>query len=504
MRRILIGIALVVAALASVPSPASAVPPVLLLLSPEDLSAGSNPDNAFFSRSALIAEGLKEGLAGIFDVRVAAVRPTDDEGLRRAARAVSARYLLDGQLVVVGNQISLDLSLRPSEDPSRLRALVVTGTLPSGSVRSDLFRSFGSVGAAKVREAFLGEAAISDPSASRRLPPLSGSVTRTRNLPGDVVSVARFDTDLDGQPEIVVATTDSVVVYRMNGDDLVEKGRLESPGSGIFRIDAVDTDRNGIGEIVVSRSAAGTVLSDVWESNGKQYVRRAKNIPLFLRAVDLGAEGIVLIGQNPDPSTIFSGPVHRVSLSRYGLASRVVSETAFPLPAGTFIYAFDAMRRSDGSLRFVVRKPSGRLLLLAGDGTSLWDGLDSFGESDIAIDGALEADGKEGAKLLLPPRIFATDLDGDRNDEVVVVSNLPAAGAFFEGVRFPASFEVAVFAQGPDRLDLVTRVSEIDGSARDAAILRPGPGSAFRLAVVSRDRRRILDKNAEWRLLWVR
>ena len=89
-------------------------------------------------------------------------------------------------------------------------------------------------------------------SAKRKIPALAGSVSRSRSIPGDVVSVARGDTDRNGKGEIAAAYRDSLAVYRMEGVDLIEKARIEVQGDGMVYLDVADLNRNGIAEIVAA------------------------------------------------------------------------------------------------------------------------------------------------------------------------------------------------------------------------------------------------------------
>src|SRR3970282_2898550 len=81
------------------------------------------------------------------------------------------------------------------------------GELPSA------YRRMAIEAAAKLKLLFFGDGQIGEGGAKRKIPSLSGKVGRSRNIPGEVISVASGDTDRDGESEVVSAFSDSIVIY---------------------------------------------------------------------------------------------------------------------------------------------------------------------------------------------------------------------------------------------------------------------------------------------------
>jgi len=157
----------------------------------------------------------------------------------------------------------------------------------------------------------------------------------------------------------------------------------------------------------------------------------------------------------------------------------------------------------------VALEEGGRLRLIDGKGEKLWESIDAVSGTGLSLDAAVtELPGPPGERvarrLFLPERLFAADLDGDKNDEIVVVNNIVSAGGFFENLRIYTNAEVLCFGQNSDSLELVWRTPQIESPAMDAFLdIRPG-GKSPRIAVASRDRAKILGKFGEWRLYWVK
>jgi hypothetical protein len=308
--------------------------------------------------------------------------------------------------------------------------------------------------------------------------------------------------------EVIAAYTDGIAVYGVEGDDLVEKARIPDAGEGFIHVDTADLNRNGVAEIIAVRYVTGKALSDIWEYDGKQYQRIARDIPYFLRALDIGKEGIVLVGQESDPFAIFKGPVYRLAFSQFGPGERKEKGTPLPLIEGTWIYSFTTLKKG-GSVRFVTLGDRDRLVLLDGNGKKLWESVDAVSGTETALDAPLIPSGKPelavGTKrLYLPNRLFGVDLLGDKNDELIVLNNLVTAGGFFENLRVFSNAEALCFAQDGDSLQLAWRTPQAGSSARDAFIDFSQGGKQFRIGVASIDKGKILGKFGEWRVLWLK
>jgi hypothetical protein len=469
--------------------------------------------------SGLLAQSLADNLKDRFDVHLVGGETGNDPGWwKRKARTLGATYVVTGTVSRIGRTATLDLTLAPTEDPGKGRTVFITageGRFPAESTGAGspgelplAYRQMAVEASAKLKLLFFGDGQIGEGGTGRKIPSLTGKVIRSKNIPGEVISLAWGDTDRNGKPEVVAALPDSLVIYQVTGDDLVEKSRIPAPEEGVFHVDVADLNRNGIADIVVVRYLSGRAVSDVWEFDGKQYRRIAGNITYFLRSADLGPEGMVLLGQESDPVTIFKGPVFRIPPGRFGAGEYSSRNAPLPLPEGTWIYSFVPVRYR-GGLRFVSQEEGGRLRLFDGKGEKLWESIDAVSGPGLSLDAAVaELPGVPGEKgvrrIFLPGRLFAADLDGDKNDEIVVVNNIVSAGGFFENLRIYTNAEVLCFGQRNDGLELVWRTPQIESPAMDAFFdIRPG-GKSPRIAVASRDKAKILGKFGEWRLYWVK
>lgn len=490
---------LLLAALLCLAAPALAARQTLALFPPEIVPAGT--DNALRPAVPVLEQTLKEKLADRFDVRPAGeeTAPATDGTRRRRARTLGASYIFTGNLSRIGKAVMFDVTIAPVEEPGKGRTVVVSGALenPSALTPRDLalFRRLGTEAALKAEYIFFGDERMGEGASAKSIPKLSGTITRSSPLPGEMVSTALSDTDLDGKMEFVAATPDAIAVYRVERDELREKARIPNAGPGLFHVDAADVTRNGVADIVAVRYAGGKALSDIWQFDGKEYRKISSDLPYFLRTADLGPEGIVLLGQASDPVTIFKGPVFRVAVQRDGKTEVKDRDRPLPLPEGTFLYGFTSLRKGK-EVRYAVLTDRNRILYLDETGKELWVGLDGVTGTEITLEGT-------DRRLQVPGRMAAVDLDRDGTDELVVLNDLVAAGTYFENLRVFAQAEILCFAQGDTGLQLAWRSPQLDASARDVLADRSAP-TAIRYAVASRDRAKLLGATTQWRVLWVK
>ena len=469
--------------------------------------------------STLLGQILAESLRDRFDVHLVAQDQGSGPGERkRKARGLGATYVLTGAVSRIGRTATLDLTIAPTEDPEKGRTVFVTSEVTESYAEGKgkpnvvelpfAYRTMAIEASDKLSLLFFGRAQIDGEGAKRKIPSLSGKVSLSRNIAGTVVSIARGDTDRDGKPEIAAAYHDSVVLYRIAGEDLSEKERIPEGRGGIIHIDIADLNRNGIGDIIAVRHLSGKTSSDIWEFDGEGYRRIATDIPYFLRTLDLGDEGVVLVGQESDPAAIFKGPVFRVALERYRPGEISERGARIPLPDGTWIYSFVPVR-FQGRIRYVSFGDSGRLILLGETGEKLWMSIEAVSGTEVSLEaadtGLPERPGERKVRSLpLPARLFAGDLDGDETDEIVVVNNIVSAGGFFENLRIFTNAEVLCFAQYGGSLALAWRTSQIESPAMDAFLEGPRTGTPLRIGIASRNTAKILGKFGEWRIFWVK
>jgi len=477
--------------------PAGASRQVVALFPPEVEPAAE--DNVLLPAVPILEKAMKEQLEDRFEVRTVgfpARGETSRERNRAKARTIGASYTITGTVSRIGKGVTMDVTLAPIEESGKGRTVVVSGTLddvdPASAGYAVTIRRLGIDAARKMKELFFGAG-----EGRGGVPVLSGTINRSAPIPGDIVSVAISDLDRDGRMEVAAAYASEIRIYGLEGNDLKEEARISETGAGLFHIDARDIDRDGVAEIVAVRFVGRKAESGIWRYDGKDYRKVTPALPFLLRIVDLGPEGVVLVGQEADPEKIYKGPILRMALRPSGSVEIAGgSGAALPLPEGTFIYGFAPLRRMKAKeTRYAVLSSRDRLVYVDSAGKELWEGLDAFSGTEVLLGGM-------GEKLPLPPRMAAADLNRDGDDELVVLNVLVSAGTFFESLRVGAQAELICFSQDGDSLRLAWRSQQTDASARDLLSDTSRRGSP-KFGVASRDRGKILDGATQWRVLWM-
>ena len=470
----------------------------IVALFPPEIDPTAAGDNILLSAVPVVEDAMKEQLEKQFEVRSIAVKvfSSSVEELRKhRARSLGASYAATGVLSRIGRGVTLDVTISPVEDEEKGRTVVVSGILGDASASSsdyaETFARLGDEAAQKVNELFFGSTLKGKAST----PWLLGAIDRSGPIPGEVMSIAISDTDRDGKWEVVAAYETEIGIYSIEGSDLKEKARITDAGPGLFHIDARDIDRDGMAEILTIRFVGRKAISDIWKFDGAGYRKIFSNIPYLLRVVDLGPEGMTLIGQETDPEKIYKGPVFRMELPAGGQGQPRVSGSALPLPEDAFIFGFIPIQHMKET-RYIVLSSRDRLVYVNSEGTKLWEGLDSFGGVDVAL-------GAISEKIDFPPVMAAADLNRDGIDELIIMNTLVSAGTFFENLRLAARTELVCFSQAQDSLLLAWRSQQTDSAARDLLLEASRPG-APRFGLAARDAVKILGAAAQWRLLWLR
>jgi hypothetical protein len=490
--------ALLLVATLSASAPAARQGAVLV---PLDLSG----DNTASIRQGALDRAVAEKLSDRFDVHTLTGEPGDgSEGSARKAAAAGAPYRIEGSVVRIGKSVSLELRLLSAEPGAYAKTVVASAKEeePAGGPAAEgllpaIYRRLATEAVANLKLRFFGD----ERGAGRkgRIPAFSGTLTRSASYPGEPVSIALSDVDRDGRREVVAAFPDEIGIYRIEGDELVEKARIPSAGPGIVRIETVDLDRNGMDEIVAVRIAAGSPISDIWTFDGKAYRKTVAALPWYLAVSPSEGEGDVLIGQEGGGG---EKPVFRIAFNRYGEGATPDRGAVLPLPAGTTPYDVRALRKAPGGRMLAVVDREGVPSLFEPGGRRAGGGSDPI--RSVAGKDAPAGERAVGISASRPPaRLFAADLDGDGSDELLAVNNLVTPGVFFESVRVRSGAELLAFVQDGGELRLAWRTGQLGFGVQDA-FLEEEKGKGIRLGMLVRDKGKLLERQSEWRIVWMR
>lgn len=312
------------------------------------------------------------------------------------------------------------------------------------------------------------------------LSPAKASVGRGEAMPDPPISARYFaeaDFDGDGKREYLFSDGERLHVYRMEASGWVRVW-AEAPtrvgGEGRhLHIDVADINANGKPEIFVTRMLKGTVSSVVFEEKDGTY-RRIADLPGFVRVLSNPGRGPLLIGQEFQEERFFSG-----TPKQYSWSTGYVAGDAIPLPKGVGLYGF--VFADVGEARpLVVALDSENRLRVYSQETLIWQSRERYGGIDTVLVESTPDAYSSQQRVSIPGRIFATDIDGDGIEEIIVARG--GEKTIFGSVT---KFEIHSLQWTGARLEQYLAIREEPGAVLDLR-LAPRNGEGIRIDALVR------------------
>jgi hypothetical protein len=286
---------------------------------------------------------------------------------------------------------------------------------------------------------------------------VTGTLWKTQTFKIEIKGFGIGDVDGDTKNEAVFINGQKIFIYRYVNRRFTKIAEIQGPrpdslvGIDIGKspdtfigVDVADINDNGTAEIfVTSLSENNRLRSFVLEWNGTEFKTLTKDENWHYRAIKASKEGPpLLLGQKGGFRDTFAGPVYTLGWDNV----RYVSEDKQSLPNWVKVYGLtygDALNEGQDSV-LAIRK-DGTLSILDKDGQEAWTSTETYGGSNIFLlsPADMKAKQKEGRiidptafkGLYLQQRIFVTDLDQDKKNEVIVVKNHDVSRGIFHRSR---------------------------------------------------------------------
>jgi len=422
-------------------------------------------------------EYLREGVYAMFSSRVelegrislierAAVKKVvsqfsgeiDSEAAQKLGEDLGADFVVFGSLTKLGDSASLDLKVldvKGGKAPSPV--YVQAGKLEEIIGQVDVL-------ARKVDEKILGYP-LSPPSAAKAAvaekpaevpkavaaipvlpqpsPPGSGSTPsgkeayefwKSQPFPFQIVGMSIADLDGDGRSELVLIDERNVYIYRWDKEfELVKKiegGRL----SQNLAVDVGDIRKNGKAEVFVTAIADQQFVSFVVAHEEGIFKVIAKDLKWFLRVIDWGERGKVLLGQGKGREEGLLWPIYEMTWDGKTYKD---SGTA-KLPRGLSVNGLCPFAY-EGKTYFAYIDTDSRLKVMNPEGKVIWRGKDTYGsENSVRIKPMPTGTGRQEADDLF----FVNVRLLSQGNEVFIVKNIGLIGEFFKRARSYSKGEV--------------------------------------------------------------
>ncbi len=177
-------------------------------------------DNAAALQGGSLDRAVVEKLSDRFDIRM---------------RGGGTPYQIEGSAVRIGKSVSFELRVA-SNDPGAIGKTVVA-TAQDESVAEgtpgdglpSIYRRLITEATSNLKLRFFGDDHRAGDGA--KIPGLYGTLTRSAVFPGNPISATLGDSAQDGTRQLIVSFLNETVIFRIEGDDLIEMKRIPDTGT---------------------------------------------------------------------------------------------------------------------------------------------------------------------------------------------------------------------------------------------------------------------------------
>jgi len=422
-----------------------------------------------------------------------------DADAKKALDASRANYIVWGDVVIVGEECNLDVFVL-GKDGKEWRK---SGKCPLKNLMGAVQGVADNIGAEVFgRPAQQAGAQPGLPGAGRTNPDIvsnqagrqdvylnpqfryqgatggDSSRLRTQTLPFAMVDFQIGSFSAKGKTEVAVISDHRLHIYTWEQGILKPLAEtVVAMASQNFTLRAIDLDRDGISELVISSFVPDSTsepggnhpTSFIYSFAGGRLRQFCDRIPHFVSVVKMPPNFTpMLIGQGWDATRLFNPGVREMvrSGTKYNLGGRL----NLPKEANVFNFAWLPGGRSGDGDKVVVLIEDERLKVFGAKGEELHRTMEKFSGSSVGIEyvKGVYGFGRASAQLpevyFSPMRMLAVDLN--RSGEYVLLVNKPVsvAAQFFENYRsFPEGEIQALYWDGMG-LSLRWKTRRIKGS----------------------------------------
>lgn len=285
------------------------------------------------------------------------------------------------------------------------------------------------------------------------------STQRSKNLPLGLMDMNAGDLDGDGTDEIVLLTSNELILYHLSEGQYQKVGATSMPAQLRYHtLTLADLNKNGRLEMYVSGSNGNRATSLALEWDGKQFNKLFESREYYLNAITIPGAAPLLLGQTAtdalwsEQAAIASerggGDIYQMVLDE---KKGVVPLKKLALPKG--ITLFNLVMgdiNGDGKLETLAINNANRLQVFDAAGTLLWTSSDRYGASSNFF-GSLAATSNETEQsIYISTRIIIADLDMDGVNDVLIGKNRLETVPMMPNLRYfeGSSLSALKWAQG--------------------------------------------------------
>jgi hypothetical protein len=303
----------------------------------------------------------------------------------------------------------------------------------------------------------------------------------------DAQLFAAADLEGNGELEYVFSDGARLHIFRQSTkgwhEEWAEPKPLATDETQQINLDIADINGDGKPQIFVTEMRNGTVVSYVVELREGTYQRIA-DVPGFLRVIRYPGMGRILIGQDYNPKTFYTGPPRQYDWAngKYALGQEV------SLPSEIGLYGFVFADVGESSPLLVALTEKDHLTVYSKD-TRIWRSEETYPSIGIMLTKPVTdavsivsqsvGETQKSQKIRIAGRVQSLDVNGEGKEEIVLVKNI---GDTFLGNYTKA--DIISLGWTGSRLEQRWIVKDVPGAVPDFQVIRQESAGANILALV--------------------
>ncbi|MGX9365490.1 FG-GAP-like repeat-containing protein [Desulfoplanes sp. PS50] len=423
--------------------------------------------------------------------------PSPVTGLDAAAKGLAglqADYLVYGSVTIMGKECSLDVQLMnkegtttPFASQTTIDQLIPSLETTAKQINGDVFKRPEEKPAQQtntvnqmnpnlvINQATSGQEVYLNPNIKYQATSMDNGRWRSQSLNFVSQGMVIGDADNDGVNEIFIIGDHFVHAYVHENNRLMAVATYEGPiSTQNININLLDTNRDGLSEIIVSSICDKEPRSFILNYNQGSFTEIATRIPLFLNVIRTPPDFMpTLLGQKQGVTRIFKPGVHEVikMSGEYSLGRRL----DLPDQSNVFSVAF---LPENGDYKIIRCNSHDHLEVYSSENNLQAATSESYASSSLGLEiseglPGLPVPEKAGIPknyYFVPSRLLPINLDKDDRFELLVGHNISVASQFFNAYRSFAQGEIHTLFWDGIGLNLAWKTRRIKGSIIDYAI----------------------------------
>ncbi len=420
----------------------------------------------------------------------AATPPADAAGAAKIRAALGVDYLVWGSMTIMGKECSLDVN--------RLDATGANLPYPVQTTLDQVIPSLETV-AANMNGQILGKPAASAAAPAQTAKPMNQALIvnetqgdtayanpslkyqdadstmgrwRSQMFPFASRGMAVCDGDGDGKNEVFVMTDSSLIAFRVENGQMSTINELDLPkGRNYLRLSAIDLNRDGRHELVVSAVQDKDPRSLIIEFANNRLAVQTDRIPLHLGVINLPPAFMpALVGQKVGRVKYLDSKIHHVTKrgGEYELGPTV------DLPPGGTVYNVTFVPTGE-DYHIILIDDQDHMRVFSATGSLLTTTEESYAGSSLGIDfhetaAGLSAETSNAAsmsRVFIPLRGITANLDKDNRHELLISRNISVSAQVFSNYRDYPQGEIHSLYWDGVGMSLEWKTARIKGTVTD-------------------------------------